>query len=766
MSGNSLESLVSWLTEKSRLLGWDAILVLDRSKLNHFLIQEYISRFNSTSYMPPITASKQVVPTQREFLYNYSLDYPRLSFESADLHDATANLTLRVVGGVLATMEMTQGVERAIKVDVADPLDGPIVSMKLNLADVLGDVDKDGRVLLDLAKGGEIRVDYSTSEFMQIKLGDLMQSEFDKLTPEQRLFTLNTLKPGSNEYLRPVNFHVRTQASGPAARHRASDEYGNGAVVMFLTMKNGQAGRFPGTGSDFRYLIPDDTGREYSATVLLSTPMVANSLIGPAFSKFAREYGLSVVQSWEPGFIQLSLSEGVIKTPPGVISSPDVSAPWTFKHDGISIASDCFRISMFYTYVGMTINSFSGRQTVWGNYWEEFGGYLAGAELSLGIGGPLVFIDGRSGLTLVGAQSGRGDVKEFLGMAGSMPGFSDVIIPPALEAASALMAPLYSLYSSNEEFEASFRDSIQLPFGQGLHFLDIKAPYDIAMFGAVSPATTAFEITPAEVIIGQGASYAFTTVPEVKDLQWTVEPTATGSDNVGKITSAGVYTAPTSENIKGMYVRVRVNATDAKGYSSAALLSVVVRDITVNPVIQSCDFGASRDLTAGTLGGGALEWRLAGAQPGSALTPNGHARNGHTYKAGPQNIENPLVLEEIKVTNKLTNKSQSAYVLIANKDMGIAVSVDAKAGLPVGQMKLQGTINGTLYDGCKWEVLMGSGTVAPDSNIFTEEVAGQYPFAIITATVNHPVLGTFVGYMIQPLPLQTFSALHGPRESK
>lgn len=374
MSGNSLENLVSWLAEKSRLLGWDAILVLDRSKLNRFLIQEYISRFNSASYMPPITASKQVVPTQRELLYNYTLDYPRLSFESADLRDSTANLTLRVVGGTLVTMEMSQGVEHAIKVDVADPLDGPIVSMKLNLSDVTGDVDKDGRVLLDLAKGGDIKVDYSTSEFMQIKLGDLMQSEFDKLTPEQRLFSLSTLAAGSNEYMRPVKFDVRTQASGPAARNRASDEYGNGAVVMFLTMEGGQAGNFPGTGSDFRYLIPDDTGKKYSATVLFDGALVGSSMVGPAFSKLAREHGLSVIRTRHPGVTMFGLSEGIVKTPPGVLVGPS----WTFEHDGISIPSQNFGATFIHKWMGTAINEGPGTPFVLGNYWEPIDDYLGG----------------------------------------------------------------------------------------------------------------------------------------------------------------------------------------------------------------------------------------------------------------------------------------------------------------------------------------------------------------------------------------------------
>lgn len=46
MAGNSLESLLAWMKDTSRLWGWDAIVALDGQQLNTMLQQDYIVRLS------------------------------------------------------------------------------------------------------------------------------------------------------------------------------------------------------------------------------------------------------------------------------------------------------------------------------------------------------------------------------------------------------------------------------------------------------------------------------------------------------------------------------------------------------------------------------------------------------------------------------------------------------------------------------------------------------------------------------------------------
>jgi hypothetical protein len=103
MTDNSLESLLAWMQarpDKKPMLGWDAIVALERGRTNRLLIQEYINRFSNETYLPAISGGVMDVDNQwMEYIHDFILDAPRLSFEHADLDHSKALLSMVVVGG-------------------------------------------------------------------------------------------------------------------------------------------------------------------------------------------------------------------------------------------------------------------------------------------------------------------------------------------------------------------------------------------------------------------------------------------------------------------------------------------------------------------------------------------------------------------------------------------------------------------------------------------------------------------------------------------
>ena len=775
MAGNSKESLLSWLALESRTQGWDSVVVIDRSKLNLVLIQGYIDRFNSESYFPPITDSVSTVPTQTEYLYDFTLDYPRLSFENANLLDSKAALSMRVVGGTQVTIETNLGIGRAIRVDSTDPLDAPTLELVISLSEAPGTVDSSKNAILDLAKGGEFRLTYADTEFMQEKLGALFKKQFEAVPAEKRVYVLTTLQEGGDKYMIPQRFTIRTQA----APNPLSSEIGQGAVVLFVAMEKGDSGGYPDPAT-FRYLIPDDTVEDYSATVLLSGKMLGRSLFTRGLINAFDRVGAAFKETFDGD--KLTTIQATAGSYTVVAGGYGYTFPYTWEARANAFAMNLAGAQL------PVIADFT-QQNI-GLKWQAAGEFSGTFKTSPEDGG-INFI--------VKYQVIIHRTYELMNTKppGAEPYFMltphydlescTVEVPPgiggqfhqkfAAETEHYVIASARNFFSAIGDHEFYDSDSVKnsimgdvrIPFGNALEFKSLHIPRDAVLFGKVSPAVASFVINPLEVIVGHGATYSFITVPETRDLTWEVNHVPGGSGDEGKIDNAGHYTAPSAENIKGAYIRVKVTATDANGYSSSALVSVVVRDITVNPVIQVCDAYDSslptarqhRQLWAGTLGSGTLQWQLKYPCLGGGLVSNGEPRRGHDYLAMPKIANTGFVVEEVVVTNLLTGKSQSSYVLVVHTSIGISISIDTRASLPAEQLKLQGSINGVMNENITWTLLEGAGGIDKATGIYTVNPNAPEHFSVITALLDytHIGLGKFEGFLILPLPLTAFASV-------
>ncbi|WP_248807368.1 hypothetical protein [Pseudomonas sp. MWU13-2100] len=796
MAGNSMASLLQWLDGKSKTLGWDTIIWLDREKLNRFLLQEYITRFDSGHYLRPITDSEDTVTSETEYLYDYTLDYPRLSFVSTEdenqVLESKMALTMKVVGGSHITLKQSQGVKRAIRVDSIDPLDGPRVRMSLDLPNVAGTVGQDGRVNLDLSKGYDFLLSYGQTEFMNDKMGKLFKRKFEEIDVEDRVYPLSVLAPGINPFMRPDRFLMRTQQVNEQARNPRAAEFEDGALVVFVAMSGSQLGRTPTTGSDFRYLIPDDAGKDFSAAILYSREIITYAPIANQVFGSLAGVNYRVDRDADSGNVtQIIATSGSYTVPRRTISEPgnpsDPSAypaftlnvePFTYSY---AAAYDPLKIKfgndgtfeIHFSIIGDADCRFANPGTeactvkcdIRFSTWLRVQLSDVGSGVKLGYpGGPNSFFP----------DTHRTRPERFPQPFSNESGLAWSNLKSKLVGVSSTGSEgsyAYHFWRTTWDNwrqvieQMQFYKTLNLPFGHAIDArpYDMRLPRDLVIFAKVDPTTTTFSIAPTEFVLGAGDNHTFRTEPSVTGVVWSVENIMGENAPKGDITTGGKYTAPTAAQIDGYYRRVKVTATKGN-YKSSALVSVVIRDITINPLIQVCEPEQSLKIWAGALGTGTLTFRTMDSSFGGTVVPNltdPERRNEHIYTAGPKKAGVIFHIEEIQVTNQLTGRSQITRVLVEHRGALLAVNIVGSAGLPANQLKFEAVLieeQGPVA-GVKWQVLAGSGSIDADTAIYTVDPAGSHRYAVVMASFAFPGLGDFYGYFILPLPLTEFPAV-------
>ncbi|WP_338523182.1 hypothetical protein NUH87_25700 [Pseudomonas batumici] len=780
MSNYSVTDIVNWLKTKG-LSGWDAIAAYDQAQVNAQLAQEYIARFNSAAYLPLVNED---IPTEDgvdELVIGYELDAPRLSFENSSIKSGVAKMTLKVVGGTQLSMYQPPGGKRYVnKVEVNDALDGQQLTMDVELAVMPGTVDSAGSVVVDMAKGTNFELSFSASPQARKLAGATFQKLFDEvLKPEQKLYVLNTFSTAGNPLLKVKSFGIRAHAAPGASRHGA-DNFGDGEVVFFITLMGGEAGRFPSSENDFQYLIP---AGDYSSTFLVSRQALTERVFLAAVRRLAGlsdtatlPFELTVannrLQRMDARGGELRPYENLVFTGSGErfvlgrvrfllysVANPEYASSLEVRFEGDKalvtwkLASQVFSSEHFYTYNGVAMRAKELKYVK--------GEMLFDCQYSVQADKTIALKMQVNDLDLVLRTTGTPQVGPV-----SHPSEVTADAPPAAEIMHALENQALDFF--NEEMRkaaarfASTGEEVSvlalgsLLFRQGrLELSALHVPGDMAIFGKIASGANNFVVTPLEPVVGHGAEQRFATVPARSGLRWSVEG-LDGNPNIGRIDpTTGVYTAPAASVIAGSYVRVRVKAATADGaIFSYALVTVVVRDITVNPVVQTATAGNSTPLalSAGSSGRGELIWRMADLSSGATLS--GTSPKDMQYVPGPKVTGQYFKLDEVLVTekNSSTGNSQSSFVLVAHRASNIFPEVDDSLDLPQDQVQIvaRGEDEQPI-EGITWTLLAGSGRLS-ESGRFSVDPAGHHKFAVITAFKTASPLN-LSGFIILPLPL-------------
>ncbi|WP_458129723.1 hypothetical protein [Pseudomonas sp. Z2-11] len=276
MSVNSLESLLSHMNGVSVCHGWGAIAVFGRAQLNRLLETQYLAWLNESRQLPPLSGEFDVTDdgTESVTLDSLVLGKPVLSFESASLNSHRVTLTMNIIAGTYSAMSRpVLGVPGLMSsFSISEDL-GFKVEMKIDLDQLEGEVDKKGRITLDLASDPEMTCNLGSLPGVQKKIGAFIQGLLAVQPVDKRTFELGLFNFSGYNPLSPTGYYLSTQKA-PGAENPLAPNHGDGAVVVFIRLKvSDENGSIPGEGSGFPYLIPDDQvdGEDlYSASLVLN----------------------------------------------------------------------------------------------------------------------------------------------------------------------------------------------------------------------------------------------------------------------------------------------------------------------------------------------------------------------------------------------------------------------------------------------------------------------------------------------------------------
>jgi hypothetical protein len=329
MASNSLEALLAWMKDTSRMLEWDLIVALDGHKLNVGLQHDHIIRLSQDNDLGVITGSIDIPGTNlAHYLSGFRLAAPRLFFDDrTSLQNTRIALSLAVVGGTQMLVETDQGQKKILSLTALDPLDGSHVTL-----DIPPGADA-GNVMLDLANSENVLLTLFSTPNEQREAGKLFKAWFDDLDDDRRVHALATL-PGTGNplmFTRKVDVRAQRRPTATLAPETADE---NGAVLLFASLVDGGSGSFPGDNSGFKYLIPDDDAqRSYSATELFSRALIHRAAFGHALLQMLEGAEFEHIADGDGSLAKMVARRGALQVAAGRYQSLE----YEFESDAFSL---------------------------------------------------------------------------------------------------------------------------------------------------------------------------------------------------------------------------------------------------------------------------------------------------------------------------------------------------------------------------------------------------------------------------------------------
>lgn len=583
---------------------------------------------------------------------------------------------------------------------------------------------------------------------------------------------LNEVKFKPDQFLKPSKFSIRTHAM-PGAN--PEDDKGEGAVLLFVTMEGGTNGKYPAESTDLEYLLPEG----YSASVLLGHEMVVRKICAEMVRRIhTRTDPFRAVLEQMEKYTELTCEGGRASNGPTFsyenfqfkVASLVVNFSDHGGADDPAPGVASFRLRFMPDGGGESRSPASIDIEWWGNKEQpckiDNETVLKNLASTWRVKWGFTFI--LRGLVISAESTGKStsvgvEIGDFADDSRVKEHFAEIN-------QGVNQRLLDHLYSMEEQFGAAASDinvfslnSLLFRGDNAVQFDRVDFPGDLALFGQVGPTQTAFSIVPLEPVISHTVDYTFKTDPPRDGLTWTVENILGSTAYPGAFNNpaSGVYTPPTAAQIEGNQTRVKVTATDGT-HTSSALVSVLPRPLSVNPLIQICGAADSlgREMSAGAVGGDELEWSVEDSGSGAEVCPSLKEEGDHTYYPGPQDKERLFSVDNIVVKNKRTGITETAKVLVLHGEPSITVRFDESAALQSDQAQLKAywSNGGDPVDPAEeltWALLDGSGRVDPTTGVYTVEPEGQYRFAVVTAYIPPFRTGRPAdeGFILLPVPL-------------
>lgn len=806
MKKMSVEDLLKELAKEPKTSGYDAVLAFDWRMTNNLLMQEYIDRFGKDSYFPPLDSEIDVeAGVSWHQIRGFMLDKPRLSFENASISGSKARLTLRIVGGKQLQINQSLGstVKRLTRLAAANPLHGPSLIFDIDLKKVKGSVDSAGRVVLDLSQGTSYTFTGVDTAIERTKMGEHFKQLFEGWDDDKKVFELNELKVKKGDLIQPGDFLIRTHPA-PGATLVRSEDFGKGAVLLFISMKGREGNALPIDEKKLPYLLPDAVP-PFSANMLLSHQYLLERVL---MDKFNELEGLErfefELQNDERGRFKKLVS---------------IAGEWLVTNTYYEAEEDKRTIKCFTWLSKIALASevplsfeVKGTTSTLEAVWE--GVFLPYCS---------VFDSGRGG---EGAQSAASKVpidwkwncsykfevvEDELGkrlVFGAMPGeklsltfrfppeFTKGRLPRTTERLKGMVeaeirrrfasitAPLRDASFALDAFRLN---SLLFRTDDVVQFRESHWPGDLTLLSDLAPGRTGFAVVPQEKILLAGATHTFTVEPSTPGVKWSVANQPGERGNPGTIDpDTGRYQAPAIADLDGDFRRVVVTASTAK-VTSKSLVSVVARDVSVYPMVVTVGFSGEYTVSASTVDGSPLTWRMADGALGALKTdpdPDPNVQDSRIYvaptSAPPFVPDKPyheyvLQMDQIQVSRP-SAPAQTIDVLVPIAQSSYWLEAEAKGDSVQLRFFYRNNRDEVLevpQEQARWYLVKGEGDI--DDGLFTPQQNPTQLFAVIVAMRNpkedYEEAENFrFASMIVPVPFvssEHFVALlkHAPKEA-
>lgn len=819
MSELIFDKLYEWLQEEARVLGWGLLCFLRREDLDRLLLQVYIRRFNTGAYLAPIYGSIPNGDDRRFALSKFTLDWPRLSFSPKLSNDSRARLYMRVIEGIQLGLVNAGGDWRVREIRETSPLQGPELSLDLLLAYVPGVVGAEGRVRLDLRESSDFTMQVTDDPVEQRLVGQFFQQKFEALPDAQRVLPLGQIEAGGNPLLEAASFSLRTQARG------RNDKDGEGAVLALIRYEGDKEGDYPGPA--YTYLLPSD--REYDATVLFDPNRIMLAQLLESLRTVAKDVEFEITRDDEGRPSGARATRGLMQVPGQTVTErfetePDLWGRYfkmvlQLKISPVDLHLD--EVLNVYMEEGKVVVEWrlKGEMTIEPLDLDDETGCIKSNLIKFGFdtsdfykpatddfeyvvtstyrlvdeeGGTLEheafeMKEVKAPAPKVGEikppENPRDDPIYWLilglftgGMVWLIAGAILVAVAAVLKAVGNPQFPsvesvVRDALERNFKFSSSVKqlvqDTIKLNFGNTIVGEDQYAPNDIAFFGNINPAVTAFAVDPMEHTLTVGsAPKQFISVPANNNLEWSIESVVDTvlDSKIGSINKdTGLYTPPTANEVDGAFVQLRVNAVDkaTPTNSSSALVTVMKKTVQINPLAYVAQAKATINLQAGYFGDASkLTWALKNPGHGTLVGSGATATYTAPEKMPPSNPQAPeelaaYAVDEVQLSAPGDGHGQTAVLITESADK-LPLVISRVVDPTNGTVQLTAKVNGNPVPPAKvvWGVRYGSqsGEIDPATGIFKHLPSGSDLFALITASVDGGFLGTFEGYVLQTLP--------------
>lgn len=771
MSNYSFSELTRRLTGKSVTLQWDAVVFLNRAKVNTLLEQQYIRRIKKDSFMKRISGALAMTPDGGEYLEvnGLVLGEPKISFEEASLLDSKAKATMEIRSGTVSyvrkgTLQVPALILYTYEISAHQ---GFTVTLDIKLEQSKGTVNEQGEVVVDFAGGDNWRCNLVNNANSQKMLGDFFKAQYAQQKPEDRVYTLGKLNLRDVDLLAPRSFITRTMATDEG-KIRTSDNYGDGAVVMFIRCKgNPKEGAYPGEGA-IDYLIPND--RDPQGKAIYSGAMVLSSRV---MFDWYFQYQITNKIGHNLRLERSSESDYIARKLTAIAGEIELGSfyykywEYVFEYFELyTVGPASYKLFNDPGENGLTISAKDGvlsarckgaqpmRCRVYRSYWgsEEY------REVDIYINSDIEFIfDPVVEPFNKIVFKARADVEpsvsfDYSGIEAA-PDIVDYVqsrFKEVYDAEAAKVVKLFKDSAINDNFDIPDLNvmaisNVLFPEENALQLTEARLTGDLYTCGHIDPKETTFTLEPLMPVIKAGQQQQFTIRQlgyRAANVTWSVR-SVDGARAAGSIDNQGLYTAADAQLLEGNAVRNVVTATyqdpvTREEVTASALTTVVLAGVVVTPALVQInmrdDNAETVTLKATTLGAGPLKWTLRGNQ-GSLSTNQG----GEVIYTRPQtppagSLETVL----IDVEDELTHEKAIASVLLLNGTFSLVVTPALHSGLrPGSRALLQGPEGVSL----EWSVVAGEGQVDRDTGEFTAPTVISQPYSIVKGSVAGLVSG-------------------------